>query len=132
MSGQWRKSYNGGEKKLYEYQNMGAVFVWHTAYKAFHGYKVETVSAEDKYNTFYDKKSHCILSDYRPTQKSKVIFEAHSAVLPTTLNGINFLITIGITHLINTNTEHGTNMQPLILTHKLNSPSNCNLRRNFK
>ncbi|GAX01917.1 hypothetical protein [Secundilactobacillus silagei] len=90
MSGQWRKSYNGGEKKLYEYQNMGAVFVWHTAYKAFHGYKVETVSAEDKYNTFYDKKSHCILSDYRPTQKSKVIFEAHSAVLPTHLEWDKF------------------------------------------
>lgn len=52
-------------------------------YKSFHGYRVATSKDDYTYNTFYDKSTHCTLSDYRPTQKSKVIFEHGSQVMPT-------------------------------------------------
>jgi len=51
-------------------------------YKSFHGYRVETRNLGNG-NTFYDKKSHCVLSDYAPTQLSKIIFYYGSHVYPT-------------------------------------------------
>ena len=50
--------------------------------KAFHGYRIERKNANNG-NTFYDKDSHCVLSTYAPTQKSKVIFYYGSKVYPT-------------------------------------------------
>jgi len=50
-------------------------------YKSFHGYRVEAQKLYN-YNTFYDTENHVTLSDYRPTQKSKVIFEHGSHVYP--------------------------------------------------
>lgn len=79
----WRGTYKNGHKELINYLNMGYITVWHAPYKKFHGYRMETLKAEYLYNTFYDKDSHCVLSDYRPTQKSKAIFEAGSHVIPT-------------------------------------------------
>jgi len=54
-----------------------------SAYKAFHGYHIETGKHGLTNNTFYYKKTHMTISDYRPTQKSKVIFEYGSHVYPT-------------------------------------------------
>ncbi|MFD1422032.1 hypothetical protein [Lactiplantibacillus songbeiensis] len=51
-------------------------------YKSFHGYKI----ARSKYvrsNTFYEKSDHVILSHYRPTQVSKIIFEHGLHIYPT-------------------------------------------------
>lgn len=53
-----------------------------TRTKPFHGYRIETVRY-DLENTFYDQKSHSTLSDYQPTQKSKVIFLKGTHVMPT-------------------------------------------------
>lgn len=52
-------------------------------YKSFHGYRVATSKSDYTYNTFYDTDIHATLSDYRPTQKSKVIFKHGSQVMPT-------------------------------------------------
>lgn len=52
-------------------------------YKPFHGYRIEGYKSLYTYNTFYDTDSHATLSDYRPTQKSKIIFEYGSHVYPT-------------------------------------------------
>ncbi|WP_373879751.1 hypothetical protein [Levilactobacillus brevis] len=52
-------------------------------YKKFHGYRIEARKSLYTHNTFYDKQDHATLSDYRPTQKSKVIFEYGSHVYPT-------------------------------------------------
>lgn len=51
-------------------------------YKSFHEYRVESRKSLYTYNTFYDAAAHSTLSDYRPTQKSKVIFEHGSHVYP--------------------------------------------------
>lgn len=45
--------------------------------KILHGYKVGS-----KYNTKYIKESHVILSKYRPTNKTKVIFQKGLNVIP--------------------------------------------------
>lgn len=91
-SRQWRLTTKNGKKELINYENMGYVVVWHKRYaskkstpkyKSFHGYRVATSKDDYTYNTFYDKDSHATLSDYRPTQKSKVIFERGSQVMPT-------------------------------------------------
>lgn len=52
-------------------------------YKSFHGYRIATSKSDISYNTFYDKSNHATLSNHRPTQKSKVIFEYGSHVIPT-------------------------------------------------
>jgi len=52
-------------------------------YKSFHGYRVALKKSDYTYNTFYDTKTHATLADYRPTQKSKVIFKYGSQVYPT-------------------------------------------------
>lgn len=52
------------------------------SYKSFHSYRVEAKKLYSS-NTFYDKGSHATMSDYRPTQTSKVIFEYGSHVVPT-------------------------------------------------
>lgn len=52
-------------------------------YRGFHGYRIETKRTLGMHNTFYDKKTHCTLSDYRPTQTSKVIFKYGDHVYPT-------------------------------------------------
>lgn len=52
-------------------------------YKSFHGYRIEGRKSLYNFNTFYDKPDHATISDYRPTQKSKVIFEYGSHVYPT-------------------------------------------------
>lgn len=52
-------------------------------YKSFHGYRIEGRKSLYTYNTFYDKASHSTLSDYKPTQTSKIIFEYGSHVYPT-------------------------------------------------
>lgn len=51
-------------------------------YKSFHGYRIEARKSLYTHNTLYDKKYHSTLSDYRPTQKSKVIFKHGSHVYP--------------------------------------------------
>ncbi|GAX05401.1 hypothetical protein IWT25_00705 [Secundilactobacillus pentosiphilus] len=51
-------------------------------YKAFHGYRIATSKSDISYNTFYSKSNHATLSDYRPTQTSKVIFSYGSHVYP--------------------------------------------------
>lgn len=51
--------------------------------KPFHGYKIEAVRTLYTFNTFYDRETHDSISDYRPTQKSKIIFEYGSHVYPT-------------------------------------------------
>lgn len=52
-------------------------------YNSFHGYRIEARKNIYTENTNYDKKYHSTLSDYRPTQKSKVIFEYGSHLIPT-------------------------------------------------
>lgn len=52
-------------------------------YKSFHGYRIEGRKSLYNFNTFYDKPDHATISDYRPTQKSKIIFEYGSHVYPT-------------------------------------------------
>jgi len=52
-------------------------------YKSFHGYRIEARKSLYTNNTFYYQKEHTTLSNYRPTQKSKVIFEFGSHVYPT-------------------------------------------------
>jgi len=50
--------------------------------KPYHGYRVATNSLVSD-NTFYDTEEYDILSDYLPTQYSKVIFQYKSTVVPT-------------------------------------------------
>ncbi|WP_461243620.1 hypothetical protein [Secundilactobacillus muriivasis] len=88
-SRQWRLTTKNGKKELINYQVQGYIDVWHKVsastakYKSFHGYRVANSKSDYTYNTFYDTDSHATLSDYRPTQKSKVIFRYGSHVYPT-------------------------------------------------
>lgn len=50
--------------------------------RKFHGYRIETKRYTLE-NTFYYPSTHATLSDYKPTQKSKVIFEYGNHVIPT-------------------------------------------------
>lgn len=52
-------------------------------YKSFHGYRIESLKDDDAANTFYHKDTHTTLSDYAPTDTSKVIFPYGSHVIPT-------------------------------------------------
>lgn len=50
--------------------------------KKFHGYRIEAKNYV-RYNTEYNIKQHLILSKYRPTQNSKVIFKYGTKIVPT-------------------------------------------------
>lgn len=50
--------------------------------KSFHGYRIEARNYV-RYNSEYNVKQHAILSKYRPTQKSKVIFKYGTKIVPT-------------------------------------------------
>lgn len=52
-------------------------------YKSFHGYRVENIKGEATHNTYYVAGTNSILSEYRPTDTSKVIFRYGSHVIPT-------------------------------------------------
>lgn len=55
----------------------------HTSkYKSFHGYRIARAKSDLTFNTFYIKFTHDIVSDYAPTQTSKVIFKHGSHVYP--------------------------------------------------
>lgn len=64
------------------YDTLKLTFTRWNRTKSFHGYRIETIRYALE-NTFYDSTTHAILSDYRPTQKSKVIFIKGSKVVPT-------------------------------------------------
>lgn len=51
-------------------------------YKDFHGYRIEGRKSLYTYNTTYETLTHDTVSDYRPTQTSKVIFKYGSHVYP--------------------------------------------------
>lgn len=85
----WKRVKHSGRTAIRQYTNLPpneyAVSYWYKypkGTKPFHGYMIET-KLYDLENTFYAKDTHCIISDYRPTQKSKVIFKKGSQVMPT-------------------------------------------------
>lgn len=81
----WRLTTKNGQKVLINYQNMGNTTVWYKneRLKKFHGYKIEGLKGLNESNTYYAKDIHCIISPYKPTQTSKVIFKYGSHVYPT-------------------------------------------------
>lgn len=58
------------------------LFVGKYRTRHFHGYRIEAKNYVH-YNTEYNAKQHATLSEYRPTQKSKVIYKYGTRIVPT-------------------------------------------------
>ncbi len=54
----------------------------HFKTKRFHGYRIEAKNYI-RFNTSYNSRQHLIVSKYRPTSKSKVIFRYGTKIIPT-------------------------------------------------
>ncbi|WP_261809278.1 hypothetical protein [Levilactobacillus humaensis] len=70
--------FNSGKKYTYAVRKGGNNTSWFkmTKYLPFHGYRIATEFTMDKVNTFYSKdQDSSILSDFKPTQYKKVIFD---------------------------------------------------------